>query len=111
MRASLAASLLLALACGGAASPAFADWRKDYDRGLKALAEGRHAEAESAFRSALAEDAQPNARKRFQGVVVKLYVPHYYAGLAAYRQGNCAQALQDWRNADSAAVVAGQPEL
>lgn len=105
----VASLLLLALAC--VATPALADWRKDYDLGLKALDEGRYADAGAAFRSALAEDPQPNARKRFQGVVVKLYVPHYYAAVSAWRQGDCAQALEFWGNAASAAVVAGQPEL
>jgi tetratricopeptide (TPR) repeat protein len=111
MRSNARRPLLLALIVALAAAPAQADWRKDYDRGLKALEDGRFAEAESAFRAALGEDGQPNARKRFQGVVVKLYVPHYYAGLAAYRQGDCQEALEYWRNSASAAVVAGQPEL
>jgi hypothetical protein len=111
MRSNTRRPLLLALVAALAAAPAQADWRKDYDRGLKALEDGRFAEAESAFRAALGEDGQPNARKRFQGVVVKLYVPHYYAGLAAYRQGDCQEALEYWRNSASAAVVAGQPEL
>lgn len=88
-----------------------ADWKKDYDRGLKAVEAGQWAEAENAFRAALSEDGSANARKRFQGVVVKLYVPHYYAGLAAYRQGNCARALEYWGNPGSAAVVAGQASL
>lgn len=111
MRASRTLALGLALLGALAAPDAQADWRKDYDRGLKAVEDGAWADAEAAFRSALNEDGQPNARKRFQGVVIKLYVPHYYAGLAAYRQGNCQRALDYWGNAASAAVVAGQAEL
>jgi hypothetical protein len=88
-----------------------ADWKNDYDRGLRAVDAGNWAEAESAFRAALADEAQPSARKRFQGVVTKPYVPHYYAGLAAYRQGNCQTAMQYWNNAASAAVVAGLAEF
>ena len=93
------------------AAQAGADWRNDYDRGLKAIDAGRWAEAESAFRAALGDDPQSNARKRFQGVVIKAYVPHYYAGLAAYRQGNCQRALEYWNNASSSAVVAGLADL
>ena len=64
-RFALAAAVLLALGAGAAQ----ADWKKDYDRGLKAIEQGQWAEAEAAFRAALADDPEPNARKRFQGVV------------------------------------------
>lgn len=111
MRASSSLALALALLAALGVTDARADWRKDYDRGLKAVEAGAWADAEAAFRAALNEDGQPNARKRFQGVVIKLYVPHYYAGLAAYRQGNCQRALEYWGNAASTAVVAGQAEL
>src|SRR5688572_30820200 len=90
-----------------AASAAQADWKKDYDRGVKAAESGDWAEAAGAMRAALAEDAEPNARKRFQGVVYKVYVPHHYAGLAAYRQGDCRTALEFWGNAANASVVSG----
>lgn len=104
-RLALAVGLVLA---SGATR---ADWKNDYDRGLRAIEAGNWADAEAAFRSALREEAQPSARKRFQGVVTKAYVPHYYAGLAAYRQGNCQRALEMWNNAASAAVVAGLADL
>jgi hypothetical protein len=111
MRNSLRVAIAITLGAAMLAPSAHADWRKDYDRGLKAVQSGQWAEAESAFRAALADDGAPSARKRFQGVVVKVYVPHHYAGLAAYRQGNCQRALEYWNNAASAAVVAGQAEL
>lgn len=110
MRSSLGIAVLAGLALL-AAAPAQADWKKDYDRGLKAVESGQWAEAESAFRAALAEDPQPNARKRFQGVVLKLYVPHYYAGLAAYRRGNCSDAMALWQHGPTNAVLATQDEL
>jgi hypothetical protein len=94
-----------------ASSPAHADWRRDYDRGIKAIEQQQWADAEAAFRSALSEDAAANARKRFQGTRFDVYVPHYYAGLAAYRQGSCERALEYWGNASSTAVVAGISEL
>lgn len=99
--------LALAIAALLAASAAQADWKKDYDRGVKAAESGNWAEAGSAMRSALAEDAEPSARKRFQGVVYKVYVPHHYAGLAAYRQGDCRTAMEFWGNAANASVVSG----
>ena len=100
-RLAFAAAALLA------ASAAQADWKKDYDRGVKATESGNWAEAGSAMRAALAEDAEPSARKRFQGVVYKVYVPHHYAGLAAYRQGDCKTAMEYWSNAANAGVVSG----
>jgi hypothetical protein len=105
------AALAVALVAGLWSGMVHADWRRDYDRGMKAVQQQDWAGAEAAFRSALSEDPDANARKRFQGVVVKVYVPHYYAGLAAYRQGNCARALEYWNNAGSAAVVSGIADL
>jgi tetratricopeptide (TPR) repeat protein len=109
MRSSLALAIAVLLALGAGA--ARADWKKDYDRGLKAIEAGQWAEAEAAFRAALADDPEPNARKRFQGVVMKPYLPHYYAGLAAYRQGDCPGALEYWQHGPTSTVVATQPEL
>lgn len=109
MRSNSVAAAAFALAL--AATPAAADWKKDYDRGLKAIEDGQWAEAEAAFKAALADDPEPNARKRFQGVVMKVYVPHYYAGLAAYRQGDCAEALRFWEHGPTRTVVAGQAAL
>src|SRR5687767_10203170 len=99
--------LALALAALCVASAAQADWKKDYDRGVKAAEAGNWAEAESAMRAALAEDSKPEARKRFQGVVYKVYVPHHYAGLAAYRRGDCKTAMEFWDNAANRSVVSG----
>jgi hypothetical protein len=103
-RFALAVAIGFALA---ASAPAHADWKRDYDRGVKAAESGNWAEAESAMRAALAEEAKPDARKRFQGVVYKVYVPHHYAGLAAYRQGDCARAMEYWSNSANAGVVSG----
>src|SRR5688572_23767186 len=109
MRSSLALFVAVGLVLSSGAAQA--DWKKDYDRGLKAIEDGKWAEAEAAFRAALAEDPAPNARKRFQGVVMKPYVPHHYAGVAAWRRGDCAAALDYWSHGPTKAVVATQAEL
>ena len=101
--------LALGLAC--VALPAHADWKRDYDRGARAFEKQNWSEAEAAFRSALNEEPTPDARKRFQGVRTAVYVPHYYAGVAAWRQGACERAMQYWSNAASTAVVAGITKL
>jgi hypothetical protein len=108
-RASL---LCLLCACGlFAAGTAQADWKRDYDRGVKAAESGDWAEVESLMRSALASESEPDSRKRFQGTVIKPYVPHYFLGLAAYRQGRCAAAMNSWNNRASSAVVSGLSEF
>ena len=108
MRSNAGLVLLLGLAC---ALPAHADWKRDYDRGLRAFEKQNWSDAEAAFRAALAEEATPDARKRFQGVRTAVYVPHYYAGVAAWRQGACDRAMQYWSNTASTAVVAGVSAL
>ncbi len=105
MRASGSALLgiLLALASGHA----LADWKRDYARGERAIADGQWAEAEALFRQAAREEPTPDARKRFEGVVFRDYAPQYWAGFAAWRQGACDRALSYWQDsANSGAVLA-----
>lgn len=97
-------ALALALAAGLVA-PAAADWKREYNLGLKAIEAGDWAEAEARFRQALREDGKPAERKQFEGVRFAAYVPHYYAGLAAYRQGACDRALEMWNHAATVQVL------
>jgi hypothetical protein len=103
--------VLLVLALASVALPASADWKRDYDRGTRAFEKQNWSEAEAAFRAALSEEPVPDARKRFQGVRTAVYVPHYYAGVAAWRQGACERAMQYWSNPASTAVVGGITKL
>lgn len=93
------------------ALPAQADWKRDYDRGRKALEDKQWSEAESSFRAALKDDGTPSERKRFEGMRFDVYVPHYYAGLAAYRQGACDRALEYWGHGATNAVLGKLPNL
>lgn len=102
---------VLALVLAAIALPARADWKRDYDRGTRAYSREQWSEAEAAFRAALAEEATPDARKRFQGVRTGVYVPHHYAAMAAWKQGACDRAMALWANAASTAVVASVPQL
>jgi hypothetical protein len=103
----LAACLLL----GALVPAARADWARDYDLGVRAIEGGDWAEAERRMRAALAEEPEDMPRKRFQGQRYDRYVPHWYAGLAAFRQGDCARALEYWSDAAGRRVVAGIGEL
>lgn len=102
-------ALLLALLM--ASGSAAADWKREYDRGLKAIDDGNWSEAEARFAQALREDGTPAERKRFEGVRFNHYVPHYFAGLAAFRAGNCAKAVEYWSHAPTDAVLGKLSEL
>lgn len=91
---------------------ASADWKRDYDRGRKAYADGDWTEAEARFRDAFREEAEASHRKRFEGMRFDEYMPHFYAGMAAFRQGRCDAALNYWSNASMQKVFASElPEL
>lgn len=102
MRAS---ALLVAACLMGLAQTASADWRRDYDLGRRAIDDQRWEEAEQLMRSALREDDEPSARKRFQGARFDVYVPHFYAGLAAARRGDCTAAAELWSHTATRRVV------
>ncbi|MCI1710626.1 MAG: hypothetical protein LKM32_03785 [Chiayiivirga sp.] len=110
MRSKLGRAIALGLGLALLVPSAQADWKTDYDKGLKAKDAGQWVEAQRLFASAAREEPEPAERKRFQGVVQKLYVPHYYAGLAAYRQNDCKTALEYWNHTATNAVIAGKPE-
>lgn len=111
MRSSSRGALALGIALALSTAPVLADWKNDYDRGIKAAESGQWQEAQRLFASAAREESEPAERKLFQGVVRKLYVPHYYAGLAAYRQNDCQTALEYWGHGPTNAILAKQADL
>jgi hypothetical protein len=100
--------LLVAFAC---VAPAHADWKDDYARGVRAVSDGNWAEVESRMRAALAGEPAPAARARLYGQRFDAYVPRYYLGLAAYRQGRCADAVREWGDAATRAIWSANAEL
>lgn len=109
MRACKAGALGVVLAL--AALPAHADWKDDYARGLEAVRDGRWGEAARLMDSAIAGNAQPAPRLRLYGQRYEVYAPQHYAGLAAWRQGDCAGALRFWNQAANKGFVAGNAAL
>jgi hypothetical protein len=103
-----AAAVLLALLVAPAAH---ADFKQAYARGKEAAAAGRWGEVEARMREAIAEQPQAQARVRIYGMRFEPYVPQYYLGLAAYRQGNCAEATRNWTDAAAAGIVRGDSSL
>ncbi len=93
------------------ALPAHADWKDDYARGLEAVRDGRWGEAARLMDSAIAGNAQPAPRLRLYGQRYEVYAPQHYAGLAAWRQGDCAGALRFWNQAANKGFVAANAAL
>lgn len=113
MRASDGMRLLL-LAALAAAAPfvaAQANFRESYARGKEAAANSRWPEVEARMREAIAAEPTPQARVRIYGMRFEPYVPQYFLGLAAYQQGNCAEAQRQWSHGPTAAILAGDATL
>jgi hypothetical protein len=106
--ARAACVLLIVFVC---AAPAHADWKDDYARGVRAASDGNWAEVESRMRAALTGEPTPAARARLYGQRFDAYVPRYYLGLAAYRQGRCADAVREWGDAPTRAIWSTNAEL
>lgn len=102
------AVLLLGLA---AAFAAHADYKRTYAEGLDAARAGDWGTVRQKMQEALAEEAAPAAKVRLYGTRFDAYVPQYYLGLAAYKQGNCAEAISNWENAAARPIIAGSDTL
>ncbi len=104
-------AVALALLAMLAAPAAHADFKQAYARGKEAAAAGRWSEVEARMREAIAEQPQAQARVRIYGMRFEPYVPQYYLGLAAYRQGNCAEATRSWGDAAAAGIIRADSSL
>ena len=100
---------LLGLAC--LAGSALADWKQDYARGVEAAGDGRWGDTARYMQGALAGNATPEKRVRLYGQRYEVYVPQHYAGLAAWRQGDCASALRYWSQGGNPSFIQGFPDL
>ncbi len=92
MRRGLALVALL-----GVATTARADFREDYVAGLKALDQGRIAEAQKYLQRAF--DAQPDPVDKIDlDGNSQPYLPLHFLGVVAYRLGDCTAAAKYWSN-------------
>lgn len=101
----------LALAALCAATLAHADYKDNYALGLKAYNDGDYAKARELMQQAFAEHAEPAARVRLYGQRWEPYVPQYYLGMVAFKQGDCATALAQWNAPANRQVVAQVSEI
>lgn len=102
---------LVVVAALAAAGTAWADYKDSYSRGLEAVRDGNWNEVARRMREAIAEQPQPAVRVRLYGQRWEPYVPQYYLGLAAFKQGDCASALREWRSAANTGVIGEVPGL
>lgn len=103
----LAWSMAIAL---GLPAAALADYRA-YARGQEAAADAKWADVEREMQQALAGNPVPKVRVKLYGQRFAPYVPQYYLGLAAYRQGDCTAAMRWFGDASAAPVIAQLAEF
>lgn len=110
-RRARAACALAACLLAFLATPVLADWKDDYARGLEAVQGGNWTDAARYMQSAIDGNDEPAGRVRLYGQRWETYVPRHYAGLAAYKQGDCAAAQRLWSNAAHRAFISGRSDL
>ncbi len=91
------------------ATPAWADFKSDYSKGLEAVKAGSWAEAERLM-SAAAEGNPKEGRVRLYGMHFEPYIPNYYVGLARFQMGDCPGALRAWAVSESQGFITKLPE-
>ncbi len=94
-----------------AASPVLSDYKDSYSRGLEAAKDGDWAAVRQRMQEAIADNPTAAPRVRLYGQRWEPYVPQFYLGLAAYKQGDCATALAQWRSSANGSVISGVPNL
>lgn len=94
-----------------AASPTAADYKDSYSRGLEAAKDGDWATVRARMQEAIQDNPTAAPRVRLYGQRWEPYVPQYYLGLAAFKQGDCAAALAQWRSSANTSVIGNVPGL
>lgn len=94
-----------------AASPALSDYKDSYSRGLEAAKDGDWPTVRQRMQEAIQDNPTAAPRVRLYGQRWEPYVPQFYLGLAAFKQGDCATALAQWRSSANSGVIAGVPNL
>ncbi|MDY7092725.1 MAG: hypothetical protein SX243_07105 [Acidobacteriota bacterium] len=85
-----------------------ADFLDFYKTGLVARDDGDWEMVEEMMRRAI--ELKPEEKRKLL-IRRSSYFPHFYFGLARYRQGDCAGALEAWAESESQAAIVGQPEF
>jgi hypothetical protein len=98
-------SLASALALAGAIR---ADYPESFKAGIRAKDFGRWYEVASAMRQAIAQQSRATGENvRIYGNRVEPYIPHYFLGLALFRQGDWAAAAEAFQEAQKQGTTRG----
>jgi len=103
--------ILALLAALLAASPVLSDYKDSYSRGLEAAKDGDWAAVRQRMQEAIQDNPTAAQRVRLYGQRWEPYVPQFYLGLAAFKQGDCSTALAQWRSSANSGVIASVPNL
>ena len=103
-RRVLAAALLAALLGAAAAR---ADYRETFRQGIVAVDNQDWPEVARLMRSAAAEQTKEGESVRIYGTRFLPYLPHFYLGLALFRQKDCEGALAQWKESEDQGAVKG----
>jgi hypothetical protein len=104
-RRRLAAVAALVLA----ASPAWADFKDTYRKGLEAVDRKRWAEVESLMRESIAQNPKEGASIKTYGVRFETYLPYFHLGIALSQTGQCAEALKAFESSETQGAVRDSP--
>lgn len=105
-RAAICARLAgFALLLGFATSPALADYKETYKKGLDAVQDRKWSEAARLMQQAVAEKPTEGETIRLYGQRFETYFPHYYLGVALQGSGNCEAAVKEFKESESQGAI------
>jgi hypothetical protein len=111
-RAFLAvAAALSLLLCAAQPSSAAGKKPEEFAKGITEQDHEQWPASEKLMREAIAKDAEDGKPVRIYGTRYLNYLPHYYLGLALYKQGKCAAALAEWETCLKLGAVQRTPEF
>lgn len=83
----------------------FAEYKRAYYEGMLAAKSGRWSDVRRRMNEAIAGAPDPSSRIRLFGARFAAYVPRYFLGMAAYKQGDCAEAASNLGHAATLEVL------
>jgi hypothetical protein len=78
---------------------------EEFRTAIKAQDRGDWNASISLMRQALESQAEDGERVRIYGTRYQRYLPHFYVGLALYKQKDCAGAVKEWERCLSTGAV------
>lgn len=94
-----------------AAVSAAADFKRDYDIGVRALENGDNREALERLEAAIADNAKAEEKVRFRSMIFMPYLPHFYLGQARFALGDCEGAISAWNESLNQGVIKATDQL